>query len=141
VNEVFVLLYLLRMMPLAGAADFDHRVALARAIVAVTDDAQEQRQLARIARFESSLRADVADCRVRGAAGEVSAWQVLARGADERRALCVSLEDDARIALGRVRESRSACRRLPVEEQLAVFTRGNCASVEGRRLARTRYTP
>ena len=117
------------------------RTELASAIVSVTDDPQEQRQLAKIARYESSLRRDVADCRLLGKAGERGAWQIRARGAKERDRLCVSFADDARIALERIRESTRACRSLPPDERLSVYTRGSCRSVEGRRLSKTRFAP
>lgn len=115
------------------------RWALAEAIVAVTDDVEEQLTLARIPRFESAYRRDVADCRVRGTVGEVTAWQILARSRKERAGLCVSLVDDARVALERVRESVRACARNVPEYRLALYTRGRCDSVEGQRLAKNRY--
>lgn len=124
-----------------GAEDLGVRDAFARAIESATSDPQEQRQLARIARFESSFREDVIGCRKLGAAGELTAWQILPRGMDERRRLCVTLEQDAKLALERIRESTRACRHLPKEERLAVYTRGSCSSVEGRRLSRVRYAP
>lgn len=136
-----ILLFMLRLLASGGDEDLAFRVELSTAIVAVTDDPQEQRQLAKIARFESSFRRDVAECRKKGAAGEVTAWQILARSDDERARLCISLEGDARVALGRIRESVSACRSLPVEERLSVYTRGRCHSVEGCRLSRVRYAP
>ncbi len=134
-----VLFFTLRLLASRGDDDLALRHELSAAIVAVTDDPQEQRQLAKIARFESSYDRDVAECRRKGAAGEVSAWQIIARGAEERSRLCVSLEGDARIALGRVRESVRACMHLPADERLSVYARGKCASVEGRRLSRIRY--
>lgn len=134
-----VLLYTLRLLASSGDDDLSLRTDLASAIVAVTDDPQEQRQLAKIARFESSFRRDVAECRKKGAAGEVSAFQILARSDAERARLCISLEGDARVALGRIRESIAACRSLPVEERLAVYCRGRCTSVDGRRLSRVRF--
>lgn len=136
-----VLLFMLRLLAPLGDDDLLFRTELAAAIAAVTDDPQEQRQLAKIARFESSFRRDVAECRKRGTAGEVTAFQVLARSDAERALLCVSLEGDARVALSRIRESVSACRTLPIEERLSVYTRGRCHSVEGRRLSRVRFTP
>jgi len=136
-----VLLYTLRLLAHRGDDDIALRTELAAAIVAVTDDEQEQRQLAKIARFESSYSRDVAECRRKGSVGEVTAWQILARSDSERSRLCISLEGDARVALARIRESVSACRSLPAEERLAVYTRGRCHSVDGRRLSRVRYAP
>jgi len=130
---------LLPVLPGASwADDWSHRLRIAEAIVAVTDDVEEQLTLAKIARYESAYRLDVADCRVKGSVGEVTAWQILARSREERASLCVSLEADARLALARVRESTRACRQLPREERLAIYTRGSCSSAEGRKLSRHR---
>ncbi len=134
-----VLLYTLRLLAHTGDDDLAFRTKLAAAIVEVTDDPQEQRQLAKIARFESNYRRDVGECRKKGDAGEVTAWQILARSDAERARLCISLEEDARIALSRIRESVAACAALPVDERLSVYTRGRCSSNEGRRLSRVRY--
>lgn len=130
-------LYMHWLLP-AGPSDWPHRLALAAAIVAVTDDPEEQLILARIPRWEASYREDVALCVVRGAAGEVSAWQILARSRAERAGLCQSLEGDAAVALSRVRESRGACRHLTWSDQLALYARGRCDSEEGKRLSRHR---
>ena len=138
---ITVLLFMIRLLAPRTDDDIAYRTALAVAIVSVTDDPQEQRQLAKIARFESNYRRDVGDCRVLGGVGERGAWQILARGAVERAALCVSLEGDARIALARIRESVSACRHLPKEARLAIYARGRCSSAEGQRLSKVRYAP
>lgn len=130
-------LYMHWLLP-AQPADWPHRLALAAAIVAATDDPAEQLVLARIPRWEASYREDVARCTVRGAAGEVSSWQILPRSSVERAGLCHSLEEDAVVALARVRESRAACRNLPWSDQLALYARGRCDSEEGRRLSRHR---
>jgi hypothetical protein len=134
-----VLLFTVRLLAHRGDDDIAFRSDLAAAIVAVTDDEHEQNLLASVARWESFYRRDVAECRKKGGAGEVTAFQILARGDAERARLCVSLEGDARVALGRIRESLAACRELPENERLAVYARGRCASVEGRRLSRVRW--
>lgn len=134
-----VLLFTLRLLAHRTEDDLAYRTELSAAIVAVTDNEQEQNQLAKLARFESNYRRDVGECRKKGEVGEVTAFQILARSDAERARLCVSLESDARVALARIRESVSACRDLPVDERLAVYTRGRCSSVEGRRLSRVRY--
>jgi hypothetical protein len=92
----------------------------------------------RVARYEGDYRRDVADCVKVGAAGELTSWQIIPRSRAERARLCVSYEEDARVMLERVRESRAACHRLPRREQLALYARGSCASEEGRRLSVTR---
>jgi hypothetical protein len=93
----------------------------------------------KLARFESNYREDVGRCAVIGKARDKSAWQIVPRSAAEDKRLCQSLEEDARFHVERVRESRSACRHLPKEEQLALYARGNCTSEEGKRLSRTRF--
>ncbi len=142
-RALLLALYMWSLLALQGGprweAEAGYRLRLASAIVAVTDDLEEQLTLARIPRFESSYREDVGTCLVVGAAGEVTAWQILARGRAERAGLCVTLVDDARLALARVRESTRACRHLPRDQRLAIYTRGRCDSVEGRRLSQHRY--
>lgn len=134
-------IYMGHLLPVVDWAELVQRSELADAIRAVTDDEQEQRQLAKIARFESNYRRDVAECTKRGPQGEVTAWQVLARPGESIAAMCESYEAGARIALERVRESVRACRSLPAEDRLALYTRGRCSSAEGRRLSRVRYAP
>lgn len=138
-NASILLAVMLFLMPGRGATDVAFRLELAEAIAGVTDDLQEQLLLAGIPRWESSYRRDVAECRRKGPQGELGAWQILARNDDERRLLCVSLEGDARVALERIRESLKACASLPPPERLAVYARGRCSSVEGRRLSRLRW--
>lgn len=128
-----------RMLPARTDAEVVVRVELATAIVDATDSWWERVQLAKIARYESNLRRDVADCVRRGPQGEVSAWQILPRSGAERQALCVSYEADAAIALERIHESLRACSREPEADRLALYARGSCSSVEGKRLSRTRW--
>ena len=100
-------------------------------------DPQEQRQLARIARYESNfiprLGAPRCECRAwecdNGRAK--GAWQHLSDRCP------FSLEADARIALRHVRASVAACGRGP--NGLAIYARGRCDSDEGRALSRVRY--
>lgn len=138
-NAAILIALMFFLMPSRGAKDIAFRSELADAIVAATDDLQEQFLLASLPRWESSYRRDVAECRRKGPQGEVTAWQVLARNDAERARLCVSLEEDARMALERVRESLRSCSGLPAAERLAVYARGSCASVEGKRLSRVRW--
>lgn len=138
-NALYLVLYMNLLLPPRTEADVRLRMQMAEAIVSVTDDLEEQLALAQIPRYESAYREDVATCKLLGKQGEQGAWQVLARSADERASLCVSLAGDARLALARIRESRSACRHLPTEERLAIYARGRCDSDEGRRLSRIRW--
>lgn len=114
-------------------------VDLARAILAVTDDPHEMMLLARIARFESHFREDVASCAVRGPQGELGAWQVLPRSSAEARELCASLEGSARVALSRVRESLRACAHVRPEWRLSLYVRGRCSGAEAHRLSEHRW--
>jgi len=132
----------LRLMPLApGAGDgvMLHRMAIAGACVEATTDRAERYLCMKIPRYEALYREDVAACEVRGRAGEVTSWQILPRTAAERGRLCRSFTGDARVAIERIRESRAACRSLPIPEQLALYARGDCASAEGRKLSRVRW--
>ena len=117
----------------------DYREALASAIVTVSPlDPQEQRQLARIARYESSflprLGAPRCECRPnecdQGRAK--GAWQHLSDRCP------FSLDADARIALRHVRESVSRFAHLPKADRLTGYCRGR-DSEEGRRLSRVRF--
>lgn len=128
-----------RLLPVRTREDLEVRTELAEAIVAATPSTWERYELAKIARYESSLRRDVADCIVTGPQGELGAWQILPRSGAERHALCVSYEGDAAIALERIRESIAACRREPEAERLALYARGSCSSPEGKRLSRVRW--
>lgn len=123
------------------AAELAYRFELVAAVISVTDDAQEQRQLLKIARFESSFREDVGRCRKLGPEGEEGPFQNLARRPSEHREVCASLEGAAHVALERVHESIAACHSLPPEDRLAVYTRGRCSSDLGRRMSRARYAP
>ena len=141
-----LLVYSLRLLaveapPATPAYDalLTFRVALAEACATATDDRTERYTCMQVARFESNYREDVGRCQKKGAAGEVTTWQIIPRSAAEASRLCVSLVEDARVHLERVRESRAACRHLPKNEQLALYARGSCASAEGKKLSRHRF--
>ena len=143
-----LLVYSLRLLPIAQPtndktdvydAELAYRVALVEACVAATEDRTERYICVKLPRFESNYREDVGRCSVIGKANDKSAWQIVPRSEAEDKRLCRSLEEDARFHIERVRESRSACRHLPKEEQLALYARGNCTSEEGKRLSRHRF--
>src|SRR5574338_737878 len=101
----------------------------AAAIAAVTDKLWEAETLARIVRWESGLRADVANCTVVGPEGERGLWQVKARTNSEKTDLCSDdLVKQARIALARIRESKEECERKGFRgaDILGVYTDGVC---------------
>ncbi len=131
-----VVVFMASMLP---SEDDETRWQIARAIVGASWDVREQNLLATIARHESRFERAVANCEIMGVAGDRSAWQVVPLSLAEGLALCVSYEQDARIALDRARQSIHACRAYPPAERLAVYARGRCDSVEGRRLSRMRW--
>lgn len=138
-----LLLFTIRLLPIPPSTTSDvdtlYRMELVAACVEATEDRLERYLCAKIPRFESSYRVDIGRCEVKGAAGEVTAWQILPRSAAERARLCRSMVEDARVAIERIRESRGACRHLPKAEQLALYTRGRCDSDEAKRLSRVRW--
>lgn len=130
----------LSWLPSRGDADVRARLDVAVSILATDATAHEARILMRVAALESGFRQDVADCRVTGDGGRaVGPWQHLTRSAAERAEVCSDLGVAARVALVDVRRSVAACRHLPAAERLAVYARGRCSSVEGRRLSRERW--
>lgn len=125
----------LEVAPLRDAADLEHRLAVAEAIAAVTDDPRERAILLVTAAEESAWRRDVADCRVRGDNGRArGAWQIHPRSSAEARAAC-TLDGGAALALERVRESLRACG--PGPAGLAAYCSGRCdrgVRISARRL-------
>lgn len=143
-----LLVYSLRLLPLelptgANAVAYDaalaYRLEIVNACIAATDDRTERYICMKVPRFESNYREDVGRCAVIGKANDKSAWQIVPRSPAENDRLCRTLAEDARFHIERVRESRTACRHLPKNEQLALYTRGNCVSEEGKALSRHRF--
>lgn len=147
-DAALLLAYSLRLLPIAQPtgddttaydAELAYRKLLVDACVAATVDRTERYICMKMPRYESNYREDVGRCKVVGKANDKSAWQIVPRSDAEDKRLCQSIEEDAKFHIERVRESRSACRHLPKEEQLALYARGNCTSEEGKRLSRTRF--
>lgn len=137
-----LLLFTLRLLAIPAArweAEIAYRTEMAEACASATEDETERFLCMKIPRYESNYRIDVGRCEVKGPQGELTAWQILPRSREERDRLCRSLVADAEIAIQRIRESRGACRHLPASEQLALYARGRCDSVEGKKLSRTRW--
>ena len=141
-----LLVYSIRLLPIDGApgsAKYDralaYRLKLVTACAEATEDRTERYICVKVARFESDYREDAGRCEIKGKAGDRTAWQIVPRSREEGGRLCQSMVDDARIHVERVRESRAACRQLPVDEQLALYARGSCSSEEGRKLSRHRW--
>lgn len=132
--------FMARIQPMLPGEELSSvRYEIAHACVMATSNETERFICAKIPRFESQYREDVLRCRKKGSAGEVTAWQILPRGKDDAERLCRSVDEDAVVAIERIRESRRACHHLPTAEQLALYTRGNCASDEGKKLSRIRW--
>lgn len=132
--------YLFSLEPKNVPYNAEMAKSAAEGIAAVTDVYWEAETLARIARWESGLRRDVADCVVLGKQGERGIFQVKPRSESEKTDLCSSdLSKQARIALARVRESKKECERQGFRgaDVLGVYTHGQC--IRGNRLAAFRY--
>lgn len=129
------------LLPPRDDGELADRAELAAAIAVVTEDAQERRQLMRIARFESNYRSDVIFCDKLGPENEVTAFQILVRRGEDAAWMCSDLVAGAVVALERLRESVAACRHLPAPDRLALYARGSCSSKQGVRLSRVRYAP
>ncbi len=131
------------LLPAQSDADLAFRYKFATAVVAVTDDEHEQNLLTSIARYESNYIERISRCECHGkecdSGRAKGAWQVIPYATEDKTQYCVSLEDDARLALGRIRESEAACAYLPSNERLAAYARGRCDSKEGKRLSRIRW--
>jgi hypothetical protein len=132
--------YLFTLQPVNTPYNAEMSLRASEAIATVTDQAWEAETMARIVRWESGLRKDVADCTVIGKRGERGLWQVMPRSESEKTDLCSSdLVKQARIALARVRESKQVCERIGFRgaDILGIYTHGAC--VRGNRLAAFRY--
>lgn len=140
-NVFWITVYLLGAYPITQERDYSYRAELAEAIAEVTDDEWEQRQLARIAVYESLLLPSVGRCAKRGDGGlALGPYQIHARSGREYRDTCASLVEASKIALERVYESLAMCKHLKPKWQLSGYTSGNCehghAEAERRYVAR-----
>lgn len=122
-----------RVDPAALATSIDAAVEHADPLPGLTREQTALVMLA-VAFKESSWSAAVDDHRVRGPAGECGLWQVMPVG----RVCAHTRDDEARIALERMRRSFRACRALPGDERLAVYTSGSCS--RGRAASRARLS-
>jgi len=125
--ELFAVV-LVWMHALAPGRDVD---ALAWAVASVAESREEAALITAIAYRESSL-----DNSAIGDHGRsVCALQIL----NGSRSLLLDVGACVRRGTLMLRESRRACASLPPSERMAVFARGKCSSVEGRRLSRDRF--
>lgn len=137
---VALFVYLFDLLPHNTPYNAEMAEKAATAIATVTDIPWEMETMARIVRWESGLRADVADCRTLGKQGERGLWQVKPRSESEKVDLCSSdISKQARIARDRIRESKRECERAGLRgaDILGIYTHGAC--VRGNRLAAVRY--
>jgi hypothetical protein len=125
--------------PLVGVRDLDARLAVAHAIVSTDADPHEQLLLARIALLESRMVPRVGRCAPGTTGGGRGAWQNVPRTRSDYLASCGPLEEQASLALERVRESLEVCAHRPEDEQLGVYAAGSCSSKRARRLSRERW--
>lgn len=114
---------------------------VATGIAGATTEPWETETLARIAYWESGgIRKDVANCTIIGKIGERGVFQILPRSVSEQTAACASdYTVQARLALGRIRESKKICERQGFRgaDILGVYTHGHC--VRGNVFAALRY--
>jgi len=101
----------------------------------------EAETLGRIVYWESGgLRKQIVDCTIIGKLGERGVFQVLPRNMSEQTELCSSdLTRQAKIALSRIRESKTMCERQGIRgaDILGVYTHGRC--FRGNKIAALRY--
>lgn len=99
-------------------------------VVSVTSDYPEIETLIRIARWESGgFRKDVGSCKVKGDHGQAYGWfQVHPWSRQEAKELCGTTQQQATIALKRVRESKRMCSQMGFKgsDLLTGYTRGHC---------------
>lgn len=111
------------------AYDEQHTVAIAEAAYEATDDYSELETLMRIARWEGGFRKDIADCVIKGDHGvALGPWQVHYRNDWEKYWLCNDYIFSAKIALERMRESYTWCRKFGLKgsDLLSGYTVGKC---------------
>lgn len=138
----FLVLFTIALMPFNGLNELMFRYKIVDAVTTVTDDETEQRQLLSLARYETGFHERLAAPNCECHKGECDGgkargtWQIIPRGRDEKAKLCISLVDDAAIALVRLRETVRACRRSPSNERFAIWYRGRCDSEEGKKMSK-----
>lgn len=138
-NVYTVLLFMNHELPPDGTElDMWSRYSLATAIVEAGDGPDEWALLARIARWESFFIPKVLDCRRRSSCGASGPFQVIPRSKEEGNLICTNWVESGRLALQRVKESQTICKRLPKSEQLAQYTTGKCEEL-GKKLSRLRW--
>lgn len=132
---ILLVIFMLGLLPSRGPKDFDFRVQLAQAIVAVTDDDVEQLTLVRIAKYESGYRRNVARCEThaKGATMQTEdhgksfgTFQVQPMSGADKKLACGTLEEQAGLALRYMRRSAEMCPKNKGAATLNLYTSGNC---------------
>lgn len=132
--------YLFSLEPRNCPYDAERVKRAAEGIAAATNEFWEAETLARIARWESGLQPNVADCTVVSSRGARGIFQVIPRNNSEKIDLCSSdVSKQARIALARIRESKAICEKqgLRGADVLGMYTHGTC--IRGNQVAAVRY--
>ena len=141
---MIALLFVLASLVLAPVASESQRTArleLAHAAVDEGATPYELNWLAAIAFRESTYRLDA----IGDHGTSFCAYQIhLPRGARTRDGfsgpdLLTDVHACTREALRQLRASLHVCKRLPESERMALYARGSCDSVSGRRLSRDRW--
>jgi hypothetical protein len=119
---------------------YEHLVKISEGIDNVAEHDWEAETLVRIAWWESGIRESIVSCRRKSSMGASGAFQVIPRNATEAEQSCSSnLELQARLALSRVRESKTWCANLGVTgaDSLGGYTSGKC--FKNNKHSRLRY--
>ena len=111
------------------------------AVSSITADPSEAETLIKTARWESGgFRRDVATCKVKGDHNQAyGLWQVHPRSKDEAKTMCSTIQDQALVALSRVRESVAMCesKGMKGSDLLGGYTNGTC--LKNNKFARLRW--
>lgn len=115
-------------------------IKLSDSIDNVAEHDWEAETLTRIAWWESGVRESIVTCKRKSSMGASGAFQVIPRNANEAQQACSSdLTEQAKLALRRVRESKTWCANLGITgaDSLGGYTSGKC--YKNNRHSRLRY--
>lgn len=120
-----------------------HNESLEKTIAAidyVSREDWEAETLTRIAWWESGFRKEIVNCVIKGKHGDRGAFQIISRNGSEALDACSSdLQIQAKLAISRVRESRTWCEKFGLRQSdvLSGYTVGKC--IRGEPKARLRF--
>lgn len=138
-NIIHVMSVMDSIEPVTSVNPKETRLVIAAAIVAATDDPDEQSELIAFAKWESFFRTDVLDCKRKGGGFSLGPWQVAPFSAQERKLLCSDLVGSAKLALQRMKDSKRYCRHLPESHRYAQYATGSCSHPQGANLSKVRW--